>query len=163
MENNSLNIIRRDHAGVYVPPPMIYVAAFFLSIGLQRAAPLPSAWLETGTAHAARWGIVATGLALLLPALWRFAISRNTLITVKPAKSLQTTGIYAVTRNPMYLALLIIFAAVAFFKGNSWTFLMIAPLLFVVQTYVVKKEEQYLERTFGEEFSRYKSRVRRWL
>jgi protein-S-isoprenylcysteine O-methyltransferase Ste14 len=163
MGNNSLHIAGRDHAGVFLPPPMIYVATFFLSIGLQRVVPLPSAWLETGTAHAMRWGIVAVGLLLLLSALWRFAISRNTLITVKPAKSLQTTGVYAFTRNPMYLALLIIFTAIAFFKGNSWTFLMIAPLMFVVQTYVIRKEEQYLQRAFGEEFSRYKSKVRRWL
>jgi protein-S-isoprenylcysteine O-methyltransferase Ste14 len=40
---------------------------------------------------------------------------------------------------------------------------MIAPLMFVVQTYVIRKEEQYLQRAFGEEFIRYKSKVRRWL
>ena len=163
MENNSLNIARRDHAGVYIPPPMIYVATFFLSLGLQRVVPLPSAWLETDAARTARWVIVAVGLLILFSALRRFAISRNTLITVKPAKSLETTGIYAVTRNPMYLALLIMFTAIAFFKGNSWTFLMIAPLLFVVQAYVIRKEEQYLQRAFGEAFSHYKSKVRRWL
>ncbi|MBL0745552.1 methyltransferase family protein [Chryseolinea lacunae] len=163
MENNTLNLARRDHAGVYVPPPMFYVATFFLSLGLQRLAPLPSAWLTTNAAHAARWAVLASALLLLLPALWRFAVSRNTLITVKPAKSLQTTGIYALTRNPMYLGLLVMYAAVAFFKGNTWTFLLIAPLVLVVQAYVIRKEERYLQREFGAAFEHYKNKVRRWL
>src|SRR5690349_14557323 len=105
MENNALNMPSRDHAGVYIPPPMIYVATFFLSLGMQHLLPLPTGWLDTGAAHIGRWIILAAALGFLLPALWRFLVSRNTLITVRPAQSLQTTGIYALTRNPMYLAL----------------------------------------------------------
>lgn len=163
MENNSLNISRRDHAGVYVPPPMIYVATFFLSIGLQQIIPIPFAWLATEASHTAGWIMLSAALMFLLPAFWRFAVSRNTLITVKPARSLQTAGIYALTRNPMYLALLVMYTAIAFFKGNTWTFLLVVPLMLVVQSYVIRKEEQYLQREFGEEFTRYKSNVRRWL
>ena len=153
----------RDHAGVYVPPPMIYVATFFLSVGTQQLLSLPTAWLDTVIAHAGRWFIFAIALALLLPALWRFAVSRNTLITVRPAQSLQTTGIYALTRNPMYLGLLLLYVTMAFFKGNSWTFLFIIPLLLMIQSYVIRKEERYLQREFGEQFETYKSKVRRWI
>lgn len=163
MENNTLNISHKDHPAVYVPPPVIYVATFFLSIGLQQIIPIPLAWLATEVSHAAGWIILAAALMFLLPAFWRFAVSRNTLITVKPARSLQTTGIYALTRNPMYLALLVMYTAIAFFKGNTWTFLLVIPLIVVVQLYVIRKEEQYLQRQFGEEFKRYKSKVRRWL
>jgi len=163
MENNTLKIPARDHAGVYIPPPLLYVATFFLSKELQRVATLPSDWLNSNGAHTARWLVLTAALLVLLPALFRFALSRNTLITIKPAQSLQTTGIYALSRNPMYLGLLILYAAIAFFAGNSWTFLAIGPLMLIVQLYVIRKEERYLQRAFGDEFERYKAKVRRWI
>ena len=92
---------KKDHPGVYIPPPLIYVAFFFLSVALQKAMPLNSLFLQTAVAATAGRVLLIAGILVLLPALWKFLVSNNTLITIKPAHSLQTAGIYAFTRNPM--------------------------------------------------------------
>jgi protein-S-isoprenylcysteine O-methyltransferase Ste14 len=84
-------------------------------------------------------------------------------VTIKPAKSLETTGIYSVSRNPMYLGLLAIYIGMAFLKGNDWTFICIPFVILVIHFYVIRNEEKYLQRTFGNEYEEYKKQVRRWI
>ena len=150
----------KDHPAIYIPPPLIYVAIFFLSVALQKYIPI-SAWSvrrpELG------WIFIAAYLLTFLPALVRFIRSKNTLVTIKPASSLQTTGIYSFTRNPMYLSLLFLYCGIAFLKGNPWTFLLIPLLITAVQSYVISKEERYLLRTFGSDYDNYRKKVRRWV
>jgi protein-S-isoprenylcysteine O-methyltransferase Ste14 len=155
--------MRKDHPGVHIPPPLIYVAFFFFSVFLQKQWPFSSAPFSTAWAPVIGWLLIALGGLVIFPALQRFLVSKNTLITVKPAHSLQTTGIYAYTRNPMYMGLLLLYGGIAFFQGNWWTFIVAPLLILVVQLYIVKKEEDYLQRAFGEEYHLYKRRVRAWI
>jgi protein-S-isoprenylcysteine O-methyltransferase Ste14 len=154
---------KKDHPGVYIPPPLIYVAFFFLSVALQKAMPLNAHFLRTGAAKMAGWVLLSAGILIVAPALWKFIVSRNTVVTMKPAHSLQTTGIYAFTRNPMYLGLLLLYSGIGVSKGNWWTFIVIPLLIIAVQLYVIRKEENYLQRAFGNEYLRYKKKVRRWI
>ena len=104
-----------------------------------------------------------TGFSFVLPAVIKFFKTKNTLITIHPANSLQTVGIYTISRNPMYLGLLILYIGIAFLKGNLWTFMFI-PLVILVITYtVIVKEEKYLGRTFGDSYIEYRKKVRRWI
>ncbi len=151
----------KDHPGVYIPPPLIYAGSFILSIALQKLMPINSSWISGN--GVAGWICIACYLFLFLPAMIRFIRSKNTLVTIKPASSLETSGIYSFTRNPMYLSLLFLYFGIAFFKGNSWTFLLIPFLILAVQYYVISKEEKYLLRTFGNEYDHYKKKVRRWI
>lgn len=155
--------MKNDHPGVFVPPPLIYVAFFFFSVLLQKQWPFRSALFGTARIPVMGWLFIALGGFLIFPALRRFLVSKNTLITVKPAHSLQTTGIYAHTRNPMYMGLLLLYGGIAFFRGNWWTFFVVPLLILVVQVYIIKKEENYLQRAFGEEYNAYKKRVRAWI
>ena len=103
------------------------------------------------------------GLVVMLPALVKFFKTKNTLIPNKPATSLQTSGIYSITRNPMYLGLLNIYIGIAFLKGNWWT-LMLVPFVILIVTYlVILKEESYLGRAFGDGYVEYRKKVRRWI
>jgi len=151
----------KDHPGVYIPPPLIYAGSFFLSLALQKLIPINSSW--TSGNKMAGLVCIACYLFLFLPAMIRFIRSKNTLVTIKPASSLETCGIYSFSRNPMYLSLLFLYGGIAFFKGNSWTFLLIPFLILAVQYYVISKEEKYLLRTFGNEYDHYKKKVRRWI
>ena len=63
---------------------------------------------------------------LAIPALRQFFKTKNTIVLIKPANSLQTTGIYSLTRNPMYLSLMLMYLGMAFIFGNWWT-LFLAP------------------------------------
>ncbi|GAB3714419.1 hypothetical protein GCM10027592_54200 [Spirosoma flavus] len=85
------------------------------------------------------------------------------VITSKPARSLQTGGIYSLSRNPMYLGLLLLYAGLSLLIGNVWTMLLLPFLVLIVTRYVIKREERYLERAFGHAYQSYKEKVRRWL
>lgn len=154
---------KKDHPGVYIPPPLIYVAFFFLSVALQQLIPLNGHFLRTGTAKAVGWLLFVAGVLMVAPALWKFIVSKNTVVTMKPAHSLQTTGIYAFTRNPMYLGLVLLYSAAGFFKGSWWTFIVIPLLIITVQFYIISREEHYLQRAFGNAYLQYKKKVRRWI
>ncbi|HNV28967.1 MAG TPA: isoprenylcysteine carboxylmethyltransferase family protein [Cyclobacteriaceae bacterium] len=152
-----------DHPGVYLPPPLFYVLLFLLSIYFQSQIPLPLLFLEANVATIVGVVFIFVGITFLLPALLKFLKTKNTLITIKPANSLQTSGIYAISRNPMYLSLLTLYIGIAFFKGNLWTFIFI-PIVIVTITYlVILKEERYLSRAFGQEYNQYRKKVRRWI
>jgi len=110
-------------------------------------------------------GIIFLIIAIffLVKSLEQFFQSKNSLITIKPATSLQTTGIYNVTRNPMYVGLAIVYLGISCFIGNWWNVILFFLLLLIIQEYIIKHEEKYLERRFGQEYLDYKLKVRRWL
>jgi protein-S-isoprenylcysteine O-methyltransferase Ste14 len=83
--------------------------------------------------------------------------------TDKPVPRLTTEGPFRYSRNPSYLALAMIYAGIAVLRNSLWTILFLPVVLVVIQREVIGREERYLERTFGEEYRDYKTRVRRWV
>lgn len=149
--------------GVYIPPPLFYVVFFFASIFIQKKL-LTFGLLCHGTL------IKVVGVVFFIVALFfsvkslrQFFITKNTLILIKPASSLQTTGIYGITRNPMYLGLAFVYIGVTCFVGNWWTIILLPFLFIIIQEYIIKREEKYLEIEFGQAYLEYKKTVRRWL
>lgn len=85
---------------------------------------------------------------------------------VNPGRSVTnivTEGPYRYTRNPAYLAFAAIYAGVATLRNGFPAMLLLPPTLLIVQRGVIEGEERYLTRKFGEEYLRYKARVRRWI
>lgn len=153
----------KNHPGIYIPPPLVYVGIFLISFLLQRNWPLGQTLLKTATARIAGLILIASYFLIALPAIRQFAVSKNTLVTIKPATNLQTTGIYSLTRNPMYLSLLFLYCGLAVFFGNWWTFILLPLLIITIQVCVIKKEENYLMNAFGQDYFHYKRKVRRWI
>ena len=102
-------------------------------------------------------------LFFLVRSLRQFFLTKNTVILIKPASSLQTTGIYGITRNPMYVGLAIVYLGITCFIGNWWNVILFPLLFLIVQEYIIKREEKYLEFEFGQQYNDYKRIVRRWL
>lgn len=153
--------VKKDSAGVFVPPPLIYVAVFFLSILMQSYIPLDHSWFRSNSWLA--WIFIGLYLIFCFPAIYRFIVSKTTITTIHPVKKLQTSGIYSISRNPMYLSLLFLYSAIAVFKGNWWTFILIPLMIIIVQQYIIRREEKYLQRQFGATYTAYQRKVRRWL
>ena len=76
---------------------------------------------------------------------------------------LTTEGPFRYSRNPAYLSLAMIYAGIAVLRNSLWTILLLPLVVYVIQREVIGREERYLERTFGEEYLDYKTRVRRWV
>lgn len=152
----------KDHPGVYIPPPLFYIAFFYFSLLLEYEFELGYGFLRRPPTQAFGWVIAVLGIGLGIATVIQFIRSRNTLVTIKSAHSLQTNGVYAYSRNPLYLSLFFLYFAAAILYGNWWTFIISPFLVFIMQLYVIKREEKYLGRSFGKEYKAYKRRVRRW-
>ena len=73
------------------------------------------------------------------------------------------TGIYAYTRNPIYLAFVLFFLSMFLVFENIIYFLSALGLAAWLHHWVIKVEEEYLQQNFNEEYDRYKNAVKRWL
>lgn len=154
---------QKNHPGVYLPPPLLYLAAFLIALFIQKAAPLSRHFFHTVPSQIIGILFLLIGFFFIFPAVRQFFSTKNTLITIKPAHSLQTKGIYSISRNPMYVGLHFLYLGISFLAGNWWHIILLPVLFFTVQAYVVKREEQYLEYKFGRPYLDYKLKVRRWL
>lgn len=149
--------------GVYIPPPLFYVFTFLMAIFIQKRIPISTAIFHTPYAKVLGAIFIVTALFFLVRSLRQFFLSKNTLILIRPASSLQTTGIYSITRNPMYVGLAILYLAIACFVGNWWNVILMPFLLLLIQEYIIKREEKYLAAEFGQEYEDYKTKTPGWL
>lgn len=149
--------------GVYIPPPLVYVLTFIASIFIQKKAPIPKTLFHTLATKIIGVLFLVTALFFLFKSLRQFFLTKNTVILIKPASSLQTTGIYSITRNPMYVGLALLYLGITSFAGNWWNIILFPLLILIVQEYIIRREENYLKHEFGQEYEKYKNTVRRWL
>jgi len=80
----------------------------------------------------------------------------------KPATKLVTAGIFRFVRNPMYVGLILLVAAIAVAFASDWTLVMTVALALVLHVGVVRREERYLEAKYGEAYRDYCARVSRY-
>lgn len=153
----------QDHPVIYIPPPFFYLFFFAAGLIIQRWVPLN---FEISTAFpAAVFGVIffISAAVLGIGALRLFHESKNTVVTFRPATSLQKTGVYSKTRNPMYLGMVFLYIGFSLFFGNWWHFILLPLLMIVIKRFVIRKEERYLTRKFGQEYLNYLDQVPRWL
>ena len=154
---------KEDSPGVYIPPPLIYALIFLAAVFIQKKISLDDSFFHLQIAKIAGALFLIVSLFFMVTSLRQFFISKNTLIPIKPASSLQTNGIYKITRNPMYVSLALVYLGISCFVGNWWNIILFPLLLLIVQEYIIKREEKYLLRRFGKDYVVYKTKVRRWL
>jgi len=73
------------------------------------------------------------------------------------------SGVYRLTRNPMYLGFLLVLLGWAIFLSNALAFLLLPAFIFYMNRFQIEPEEKALTSLFGQQFVAYTSRVRRWL
>ena len=102
-------------------------------------------------------------LALGGTGLWALRRAGTSQNPRRPTTALVVSGPFRISRNPLYLSLLCLYVGIALFVNGLWLFLLAIPLVAVLRLGIIAPEERYLERKFGDEYRRYRSRVRRWL
>jgi protein-S-isoprenylcysteine O-methyltransferase Ste14 len=140
-------------------PPLLYVGIAVGAYLLQHFAPL---W-PVPRAPVLGWIALAIGLAIGFAGVWRFRTIGTPIDPTGVARELATTGIYARTRNPMYLGATIAFAGASLLTGILWLWLGTATLVPLLRWLAIGPEEAYLERRFGSAYVTYKTKTRRWL
>ena len=150
-----------DNPGVRVPPPFLYAAAVIGGLLLDRAWRLPigaGIWrIILG------WVLIAAWAMLTARSVREFIRNHTSILPIRPATTLVIGGPYCFTRNPMYVALAILTAGLGFVFNTWWLIVLLVPVVIVMQTAVIGREERYLRRRFGAEYDAYTKQVRRWI
>ncbi len=146
-----------------IPPPIIGVITGLAIWLLDNLAPDLSVAFFGQTAVAVL--VAGLGLALDLTALGFFRRDGTTIDPRDPDKtsSLVVGGPYRISRNPMYLGLLLILLGWALFLGNPLGLVVLAAFVCFITIYQIKAEEAALRAKFGTDFEAYCKSVRRWI
>jgi len=131
--------------------------------GLARAAPGLSFVLLGHVAIAL--ALTTLGGVVAAAGVIAFRRERTTVNPMTPhaASSVVCSGIYRVSRNPMYLGFLLALAGWAVYLSNAGAAVLLLGFIAYMTQFQIKPEERALRAKFGSEFEQYVSRVRRWL
>ena len=151
----------QDKAGVVAPPPLVYLGALIFGLLLNRWFPI--SFLPRRMARSLGWPLFGGGGVLLGWFGWAMRQAETPASPYKAVEPIAPGGPFRYTRNPGYLSMAMIYAAIASLANALWAILLLPGALLVIQRGVIEREERYLERKFGEEYLRYRSRVRRWV
>ena len=163
MTSTQTNAPRDLGPAVRFPPPLPFALAFLVGSVLDRLVPLPVVVPRAAWTGAVGAGLFFAGVALVLTGVYTFRNARTAIYPNRPARNLVTHGIYAYTRNPMYLGFSVAYLGGVVATGSLWCLLLLPFVLIGIVTQVIHREERHLRERFPDEFAEYSARVRRWV
>lgn len=142
-----------------IPPPLV---ALFCGIAM---------WVVASVMPVHTLSLIVVGVLVVLGVFFcaagvvSFRLAKTTVNPLKPelASALVTSGIYRITRNPMYLGFALLLCAWASFLGSIWAAALIVLYVLFIQRFQIQPEERALQSIFGDTFTHYTQRVRAWL
>jgi len=142
-------------------PPMALFAVFAVAMWLLpdiRPIRFTASWI-------AALMLAALGAVFCLADVWAFQRAQTTVNPITPAASttLVVSGIYRVTRNPMYLGFALLLLALGMYLGKLSGLLLVPLFMAYLQHFQIRPEERALQARFGALFAAYCRQVRRWL
>lgn len=144
----------------YVHPPVLTFIFIVLAYVLNYFIPLQfeAVWLKYS-------GIVLAAIGFLLPfiAIIEFYKAKTTVDPHGSVTRIISSGIYRFTRNPIYVGFVLMLIGFLLYSNTLWGLVLSPVLILCFNKLVIEHEEAYLEKKFGETYTNYKSRVRRWL
>ena len=164
----------RNTPGVIAPPPLIYLGFLLVGWAIFRFANPEvmgeaARWLklgfglETQTRRIVSLPLIIGGLLLDGAAAGYFRRLGTAVEPWKPSTVLATDGLYRFSRNPIYLGFAITYVGLAIAMDSVLVLVLLIPCLFVVDRFIIQREERYLSAKFGADYDAYRARVRRWL
>ncbi len=142
--------------GIKIPPPTAPLLALFVAwvahLRVPDLAVEPAGWL-----------LVAAGAAVMIMAFLEQSKAGTNPEPHKATTALVTRGVYAYTRNPIYVGFLLLQAGIGFWTG-WWVAAALVPVsAFALWKLAIQKEEAYLLQRFGDAYEEYCRNVRRWM
>ena len=146
-----------------IPPPVIGLLTAALMWAVSAYGPRFA--IEADLKHVLMGVLVLIGLSFDVLGILAFRASRTTISPLKPERSssLVTGGVYRVTRNPMYVGIVFFLLAWTVYLSALLPLAGIVVFVGYITRFQIRPEERALERIFGERYSAYCARVRRWI
>ncbi|MCM8557594.1 methyltransferase family protein [Sphingomicrobium sediminis] len=156
----------KDIAGVIAPPPLIFGVPLIAGLAFHELVggfdftvrDLP--WLVRAAMGP---GFVIFGAFMIAGAILAFRRADTPAEPWEPTRALTFKGPYRLTRNPMYLGMAAIYFGLSVLAGCYLLLAILAPILIVIDRFVIAREERYLSAKFGSDYDDYRARSRRWL
>jgi protein-S-isoprenylcysteine O-methyltransferase Ste14 len=151
-------------AGLVPWPPLIYVAGIAASLILHALYPLP--WFGSPMSDilvAVGWLALLAFVALFFTAIRTMNKAKTPINPNTQPEHLVTSGPFALTRNPLYLANTLLLIGVGLVSGITWFLPMALIAAFTTKKVAIDKEERWLADKFGKRYRDYAKRVRRWI
>lgn len=158
MENDS-----KDSASIRIPPPLYFFACLGFGLLLEYFFPIQMVSLSLIPRAIVGCAFALTSLYFAVSGFIALIKNKTPFDTAKSTVKIVTSGAYRLSRNPLYLSLLLLLFGIAFFMLSLWLFFTV-PVLFILFLFnAVKPEESYLSQKFGKEYLEYSIKVRRWI
>lgn len=146
-----------------IPPPLL----FLLTAGLMWLASglVPAVQVPFGFRVPIAVVVACLGVAIDLAAIFAFRRVRTTVNPMRPnaVSTLVTSGVFGISRNPMYLGLLLYLLAWAVQLSNGLALALVPLFVLYMNRFQIGPEERALASRFGPAYAAYRQRVRRWL
>jgi protein-S-isoprenylcysteine O-methyltransferase Ste14 len=144
-------------------PPRIALALLAFAGALQLAVPAAWTWPQLPASLAGGVALAAFGMLIMLRAWWLFRVQKTAICPTAHTSVLITGDIYHLTRNPMYLGIVLMLLGTALGSGGLFFYLAALAFYLIIDFVFCPYEETKLSRSFGNDFEHYRSSVRRWL
>ncbi|MGB6174869.1 MAG: isoprenylcysteine carboxylmethyltransferase family protein [Methylocella sp.] len=150
-----------DRANVIASPTVIFAGVLVLGFILDWL--WPASFLPEGWGFPLGFIVIFAAANIKLFAAREMVRVKTNLDIRKPTNEIATSGLYSVSRNPLYIGMILLNIGIGCIVNSLGIFLLSAGLAATLQKGVIEPEEAYLEQKFGDKYLRYKAKVRRWL
>jgi protein-S-isoprenylcysteine O-methyltransferase Ste14 len=151
----------RDNADVKILPPIVLAVA--LCLGISIGILLPTRLLPVEVAVHLGLGIVAFSVFLVFAALHELKKIKTAFDVRKSTSAIARTGVFRMTRNPVYLSMMLLYVGLSLLVNSPWMLLLAIPTGSALCLAAIKPEERYLEAKFGDSYRAYRAAVPRWI
>jgi protein-S-isoprenylcysteine O-methyltransferase Ste14 len=142
-------------------PPRIAFALLALATLIQISLPID--WTRLPSFLFPGIAFTALGFSIMIRAWWLFKLHETAICPTATTTTFITGDIYKLTRNPMYLGMILMLLGIALLAG-SWVFYIVTAIYTLILNYVFCHfEERDLLHQYGDEYAEYIARIRRWL
>lgn len=141
-------------------PPIILVTAIIAGFALRWAMPL-----GTLPGWTSPFGIllIIGAIGIDLAAMRTMSQAKTTILPHKASDALVTDGVFAFSRNPIYVANVMIITGLGLWSSNTWLLITAALAAIAMQKLAIEREEAHLLARFGDAYAEYMQSTRRWI
>lgn len=144
-----------------VLPPVYFAGAITVMVALDRYLPLIDL-IEPPLSYLG-WLLFFLAIAVAVVVAWQFKRAGTAIKPFEDPSALVTDGLFAFSRNPIYLAMAVGLFGIFVALGSLTPLVMIPPFVYIIRTRFIAAEERMLEAAFGDAYRDYTKRVRRWI
>ncbi len=144
------------------PVPPIYLLLTLIVMGALHWF-VPITYLVAAPYKYGGIALIVLGFAVTAPAAQAFRRLDTPLKPFEESTVVVTTGMFRLTRNPMYLGMVVGLLGVAILLGSLVSFLPVPVFVVIIHVQFIVHEERFMEELFGAEYLAYKRKVRRWI